>query len=77
MAQLTLEQIKILAPKMWEECHGGDGIDKMMWINGFVIGAVSMLGTPLSEIETELEKEYLWTFKRKLKRLKLETGKNK
>ena len=77
MAQLTLEQIKILADEMWEGCRGCDDMDKYMWTNGFVIGAISMLGTPLSEIETELEKEYLWTFKRKLKRLKLKTGENK
>lgn len=55
MAQLTLEQIKILADEMWEGCHGCDGMDKYMWTNGFITGAVSMLGTPLSEIEARMK----------------------
>ena len=55
MAQLTLEQIKILADEMWEGCHGCDGMDKYMWTNGFITGAVSMLGTPSSEIEARMK----------------------
>ena len=55
MAQLTLEQIKILADEMWEGCRGCDDMDKYMWTNGFVIGAISMLGTPLSEIEARMK----------------------
>ena len=55
MAQLTLEQIKILADEMWEGCHGCDGMDKYMWTNGFITGAVSILGTPLSEIEARMK----------------------
>ena len=60
MTQLTLEQIKILADEMWEGCHGCDDMDKYMWTGGFVAGAISMLGTPLSEIEARDK-----TFKRK------------
>ena len=55
MTQLTLEQIKILADEMWEGCHGCDDMDKYMWTGGFVAGAISMLGTPLSEIEAEMK----------------------
>jgi len=38
MAQLTLQEIKDLAERMWEGCHGCDETDKQMWINGFVTG---------------------------------------
>ena len=38
MAQLTLQEIKDLAERMWEGCHGCDETDKQMWINGFVMG---------------------------------------
>ena len=37
-AQQTLEEIKQLAEKMWEGCHGCDEMDKYMWIGGFVEG---------------------------------------
>jgi hypothetical protein len=38
MEQLTLEEIKQLAEKLWEGCDGCDEMDKYMWINGFVTG---------------------------------------
>ena len=38
MEQLTLQEIKELAEKMWEGCHGCDETDKQMWINEFVTG---------------------------------------
>ena len=38
MAQLTLDEIRQLAERMWEGCHGCDENDKQMWINGFVTG---------------------------------------
>ena len=38
MAQLTLEEIKELAERMWEGCHGCDEMDKYMWIGGFIDG---------------------------------------
>lgn len=38
MAQLTLQEIRQLAERMWEGCHGCDETDKQMWINGFVTG---------------------------------------
>ena len=38
MVQLTLDEIKQLAERMWEGCHGCDETDKQMWINGFVNG---------------------------------------
>lgn len=38
MVQLTLQEIKDLAERMWEGCHGCDETDKQMWINGFVMG---------------------------------------
>lgn len=38
MIQLTLEEIKQLAERMWEGCDGCDETDKQMWINGFVKG---------------------------------------
>ena len=36
---MTLEEIRQLAERMWEGCHGcGYVYDKQMWINGFVTG---------------------------------------
>lgn len=37
-AQLTLQEIRQLAERQWEGCHGCDETDKQMWINGFVTG---------------------------------------
>lgn len=34
----TLEQIKELAERMWEGCHGCDEMDKYMWTGGFIEG---------------------------------------
>jgi hypothetical protein len=36
--QQTLQDIRQLAERMWEGCHGCDETDKQMWINGFVNG---------------------------------------
>jgi hypothetical protein len=41
MAQQTLEEIKQLAERMWEGCHGCDETDKQMWTNGYITGALS------------------------------------
>lgn len=38
MEQKTLQEIRQLAERMWEGCHGCDENDKQMWINGFVTG---------------------------------------
>ena len=38
MTQLTLEEIKQLAERMWEGCHHCNDMDKQMLINGFVNG---------------------------------------
>lgn len=35
---MTLEEIRKLAEKQWEGCHGCDAYDKQMWINGFISG---------------------------------------
>lgn len=35
---MALDEIRQLAEKAWEGCHGCDENDKQMWINGFVTG---------------------------------------
>ena len=35
---MRLQEIRELAERMWEGCHGCDENDKQMWINGFVTG---------------------------------------
>ena len=35
---MALDEIRQLAEKAWEGCHGCDEYDKQMWINGFVTG---------------------------------------
>jgi hypothetical protein len=35
---MTIEQIRQLAEKAWEGCHGCDENDKHFWMNGFTIG---------------------------------------
>ena len=45
MEQKTLQEIRELAEKMWEGCHGCDENDKAFWINGFVHGYLEALGT--------------------------------
>lgn len=39
--QPTLEEIRKLAERMWEGCHGCDEFDKQMWINGFINGCLT------------------------------------
>ena len=41
MVQLTLQEIKDLAERMWEGCNGCDETDKQMWINGFITGYIT------------------------------------
>ena len=35
---MTTEQIRALAEKSWEGCHGCNDDDRNFWINGFMIG---------------------------------------
>ncbi len=37
----TLQDIRRLAERMWEGCHGCDETDKQMWINGFITGYIT------------------------------------
>jgi hypothetical protein len=49
---MTTEQIKVLAGKSWEGCHGCDENDRNFWINGFMIG---YLNARLDRIDQDLQ----------------------
>lgn len=38
MTEQIIKEIRELAERMWEDCHGCDETNKQMWINGFVTG---------------------------------------
>jgi hypothetical protein len=50
---MTVEEIKKLAEKAWEGCHGCDENDKNFWVNGFVMG---YLNAEVKNIENKIEK---------------------
>ncbi len=41
VTQLTLQEIRELAERMWEGCHHCTEQDKEMWINGFITGYIT------------------------------------
>lgn len=49
---MTLDEIKKLAERTWEGCHGCDEYDKQMWINGFTIG---YLNARVDNIDVQIE----------------------
>lgn len=52
---LTVEQLKELAESKWVGFDGSNQSDKIIWINGFVIGALSYEAYRLDAILTNLK----------------------
>ena len=50
---MTVKEIKEIAEKSWEGCHGCDENDKYFWINGFVIG---YLNASVDNLDSEISK---------------------
>jgi hypothetical protein len=50
---MTVKEIREIAEKSWEGCHGCDEYDKGLWINGFVTG---YLNASQDNLESEISK---------------------